>query len=41
MNKGDIIHSMVDGKWIMKDRKILTIDENSVFKELEEKCSLL
>lgn len=41
VNKGDIIHSMVDGKWIMKDRKILTIDENSVFKELEEKCSLL
>ena len=40
VNKGDIIHSMVDGKWIMKDRKILTIDENSVFKELEEKCSL-
>lgn len=41
VNKGDIIHSMVDGKWIMKGRKILTIDENSVFKELEEKCSLL
>ncbi len=30
VNKGDIIHSMVDGKWIMKDRKITTIDEGSV-----------
>ncbi len=40
VNKGDIIHSMVNGKWIMKDRKILTIDEEKVREEMEEilKC---
>lgn len=40
VNKGDIIHSMVDGKWIMRDRKVLTIDEKKLCKELEEfsKC---
>lgn len=36
VNKGDIIHSMVDGKWIMRDRKILTIDEDSVHEELKK-----
>ena len=40
VNKGDIIHSMVDGKWIMKDRKILTIDEDSVHEELRKWLSL-
>lgn len=36
VNKGDIIHSMVDGKWIMKDRKVLTINEENVYTELKE-----
>ena len=40
VNKGDIIHSMVDGKWIMKDRKITTIDEGSVHEELKKWLSL-
>ncbi|MEE1476883.1 amidohydrolase family protein [Fusobacterium sp.] len=40
VNKGDIIHSMVDGKWIMKDRKITTIDEGSVREELKKWLSL-
>lgn len=39
-NKGDIIHSMVDGKWIMRDRKITTIDESSVREELKKWLSL-
>ncbi len=40
VNKGDIIHSMVNGEWIMKERKILTIDEEKVRREMEEilKC---
>lgn len=40
VNKGDIIHSMVDGKWIMRDRKITTIDEDSVREELKKWISL-
>ena len=40
VNKGDIIHSMVDGKWVMKDRKITTIDEDSVHEELKKWLSL-
>ena len=40
VNKGDIIHSMVDGRWVMKDRKILTIDEYSVHEELKKWLSL-
>ena len=40
VNKGDIIHSMVDGKWIMRDRKITTIDEDSVREELKKWLSL-
>lgn len=40
VNKGDIIHSMVDGKWVMRDRKITTIDESSVREELKKWLSL-
>ena len=40
VNKGDIIHSMVDGKWVMRDRKIITIDEDSVHEELKKWLSL-
>lgn len=40
VNKGDIIHSMVDGRWVMRDRKILTIDEDSVHEELKKWLSL-
>ncbi len=36
VNKGDIVHSMIDGKWVMKDRKILTIDEARVLKDLKK-----
>lgn len=34
VNKGDIIHSMVDGRWLMRDRRLLTIDEAGVREEL-------
>lgn len=37
VNKGDIIHSMINGKWVMKDRKILTIDEAKVYEELKNR----
>ena len=33
---GDIESVMVDGKWLMRDRKVLTIDEASVVEAAQE-----
>ena len=29
----DVLHSMVNGKWLMKDHKILTLDEKAIFQK--------
>ncbi len=31
---GDVTHTMVAGKWLMKDRELLTIDEEEVFAKI-------
>jgi 5-methylthioadenosine/S-adenosylhomocysteine deaminase len=33
---GDVTDLMVDGQWVMRDRKVLTLDETSVVQEAEE-----
>jgi 5-methylthioadenosine/S-adenosylhomocysteine deaminase len=33
MHSTNIIATMCDGKWIMKDRKVLTLDEDAILKE--------
>ncbi len=33
---GDVTDVMADGRWIMRDRKVLTLDESAVVREAEE-----
>lgn len=33
MHSGNIESTMCDGKWLMKDRKILNLDEEAILKE--------
>ena len=33
MHSSNITCSMCDGKWLMKDRKILTLDEDAILEE--------
>jgi 5-methylthioadenosine/S-adenosylhomocysteine deaminase len=35
---GDIVHSMVDGKWLMRDRRLLTLDETQILAEAEKRA---
>lgn len=37
-NAGDIVHSMVDGQWLMRDRRLLTIDEDQLLAEAEKRA---
>ena len=36
MHSHNITHTMCDGQWLMRDRKVLTIDEEAVLKEAEK-----
>ncbi|MEE1113592.1 MAG: amidohydrolase [Eubacterium sp.] len=38
MHSTNIIHTMCDGKWLMKDRKVLTLDEEAILKEANERA---
>lgn len=33
MHSANIQSTMCDGKWLMRDRKILTLDEEAILKE--------
>ena len=33
MHSSNILSTMCDGKWLMRDRKILTLDEEAILKE--------
>jgi 5-methylthioadenosine/S-adenosylhomocysteine deaminase len=32
----DVLHSMVDGRWLMRERKILTLDEEAILAEVRD-----
>lgn len=33
MHSNNIIHTMCDGRWLMRDRKVLTLDEDAIVEE--------
>ena len=37
----NVLHTMVDGKFLYRDRVFLTLDEKKTLKEAEEQCALL
>ncbi len=41
MHSSNIESNMCDGKWLMKDRKILTLDEEAVLKEAQERSEAI
>lgn len=36
VNGSDVMHSMVHGVWLMKNREVLTLDETAILKEAEK-----
>ena len=40
MHSANIESTMCDGKWLMKDRKVLTMDEEAILKEAQERSDL-
>ena len=36
-SKHDVVDSVIDGKLVMKDRKVLTMDEEEVIRECEKR----
>ena len=41
MHSSNITHTMCDGKWLMKDRKVLVLDEEAIMKEAAERASAI
>ena len=41
MHSTNIVSTMCDGQWLMKDRKILTLDENAILKEAVERANAI
>lgn len=41
MHSSNIESTMCDGKWLMKDRKILTMDEEAILKEAQERSEAI
>ena len=37
----NVLHTMVDGKFLYRDRVFLTLDEKKTLQEAEEQCALL
>jgi 5-methylthioadenosine/S-adenosylhomocysteine deaminase len=37
-NSADIVHSMVDGRWLMRSRELLTLDEERILAEGERRA---
>ena len=41
MHSTNIESTMCDGKWLMKDRKVLTLDEEAIVKEAQERSEAI
>lgn len=41
MHSSNVISSMCDGKWLMKDRKILTLDEDAILQEADARAKAI
>ncbi|EOS35914.1 hypothetical protein C808_04655 [Lachnospiraceae bacterium M18-1] len=41
MHSSNIVSTMCDGKWLMKERKILTMDEEAILKEAQERSEAI
>lgn len=41
MHSSNIESTMCDGKWLMRDRKILTLDEEAILKEGAERAAAI
>lgn len=41
MHSSNVESTMCDGKWLMKERKILTVDENAILIEAKERASAI
>ena len=41
MHSANIQSTMCDGKWLMRDRKILTLDEEVILKEACERAKAI
>ena len=41
MHSCNVESTMCDGKWLMKDRKVLTIDEEALLAEAKERASAI
>ena len=41
MHSTNIESTMCDGKWLMRDRKVLTLDEEAIVKEAQERSNAI
>ncbi|MCS4516527.1 hypothetical protein JTS93_11225 [Clostridium botulinum] len=41
MHSSDVESSMCNGKWLMKNKVLLTIDEEDIIREAQEKATAL
>lgn len=41
MHSSNIESTMCDGRWLMKDRVILTLDEEAILKEAQERAEAI
>ena len=41
MHSSNIESTMCNGKWLMKERKILTLDEEAILKEAQERSEAI
>lgn len=39
MHSGNVESTMCDGRWLMRDRKVLTLDEDAILDEAQERSA--